>query len=113
MKTRYGRVIALRPEKLEYYKQLHAAVWPGVLRRIKDCHIENYSIYLKELEPGRIYLFSYMEYTGVDYAADMALMAADPMTQLWWKETDPCQTPIPLREGAEWWSPMDEVFHLD
>jgi L-rhamnose mutarotase len=54
-----------------------------------------------------------MEYTGVDYAADMALMAADPMTQLWWKETDPCQTPIPLREGAEWWSPMDEVFHLD
>jgi len=78
---------------------------------IKDCHIENYSIYLKELEPGKIFLFSHFEYTGENYAADMAKMAADPTTQKWWKETDPCQTPIPLRKETEWWSPMEEVFH--
>jgi len=113
VKTRYGRVIMLRPEKLAYYQELHAAVRPGVLRMIKDCHIENYSIYLKEAEPGKIYLFSYFEYAGDDFEADMARMAADPETRSWWKETDPCQAPIPLREGTEWWSPMEEVFHRD
>ncbi len=113
MGIRYARVIRLRPEKLSDYKELHAAVWPSVLRRIKDCHIENYSIYLKELAPGQIFLFSYLEYAGTDYEADMIKMAADPETQRWWKETDPCQEPIPLRSGSEWWSPMEEVFHLD
>jgi L-rhamnose mutarotase len=110
---RYGSVIGLKPDKIETYKRLHAAVWPEVLAMIKTCHIRNYSIYLKELEPGKFYLFSYFEYTGRDFAADMAKMAADPVTQKWWKETDPCQIPIPKREGKEWWSPMGEVFHAD
>ncbi len=110
---RYGSIIGLKPDKIETYKKLHAAVWPEVLAMIKACHIRNYSIYLKEAEPGKLYLFSYFEYTGDDFAADMARMAADPVTQKWWKETDPCQVPIPKREGKEWWSPMGEVFHAD
>jgi L-rhamnose mutarotase len=110
---RYGSIIGLKPEKVEAYKKLHAAVWPEVLAMIKTCHIRNYSIYLKEVEPGRFILFSYFEYTGGDFTVDMAKMAADPITQKWWKETDLCQTPIPLREGKEWWSAMTEVFHAD
>jgi L-rhamnose mutarotase len=110
---RYGSIIGLKAEKVEAYKKLHASVWPEVLAMIKACHIRNYSIYLKEVEPGRFFLFSYFEYTGGDFAADMAKMAADPVTQKWWKETDPCQTPIPLRQGKEWWSAMAEVFHAD
>ena len=110
---RYGMVIGLKPEKVAYYKQLHAAAWPGVLNKIKECNIRNYSIYLKEVEPGRIYLFSYFEYTGDDFAADMARMAADPLTQKWWKETDPCQYAVPLHGDKERWSRMTEVFHAD
>ena len=110
---RYGMVIGVKPEKIEYYKKLHAAAWPGVLAKIKACHIQNYSIYLREIEKGQYLLFSYFEYTGTDFAADMARMAADPETQRWWKETDPCQTPIPTRLGQELWSRMDEVFHTD
>ncbi len=110
---RFGMVIGLKPEKLAYYKELHAAAWPGVLRKIKECHIRNYSIYLKEVEPGRFYLFSYFEYTGDDFEADMAKMAADPTTQKWWKETDPCQIPLATRGEKEFWSRMEEVFHLD
>lgn len=34
---RYGSLIGLRPEKLEEYKRLHAAVWPEILEKIKDC----------------------------------------------------------------------------
>jgi len=110
---RYGMVIGLKPEKIEYYKKLHAAAWPGVLKKIKECHIQNYSIFLKEVEPGKFYLFSYFEYTGNDFEDDMAKMADDSLTQKWWKETDPCQIPIATHGPKEWWSRMEEVFHLD
>jgi len=110
---RYGMVIGIKPEKIEYYKSLHAAAWPAVLAKIKECGIRNYSIYLREVEKGRFYLFSYFEYTGDDFQADMARMAADPTTRLWWKETDPCQVPIATRGDKEFWSRMEEVFHSD
>jgi L-rhamnose mutarotase len=110
---RYGMVIGVKPEKIAYYRELHAAAWPGVLAKIKDCHIRNYSIYFREVARGQFLLFSYFEYTGNDLAADMARMAADPETQRWWKETDPCQSPIPTRLDKESWSRMEEVFHTD
>ena len=110
---RYGMVIGVKPEKIEYYKKLHAAAWPAVLAKIRECHIRNYSIYLREVEKGQYLLFSYFEYTGKDFAADMARMAADPETQRWWKETDPCQTAVPTRLEGEFWSRMEEVFHAD
>jgi len=33
---RYGMIIGLKPEKIAYYKELHAATWPGVLRMINQ-----------------------------------------------------------------------------
>jgi L-rhamnose mutarotase len=110
---RYGNVIGLRAEALEEYKRLHRAVWPEVLKTIKDCHIENYSIFLRQLEDGQFYLFSYFEYTGSDYAADMAKMAADPATQRWWAICKPLQRQLNSRTGNEWWSSLEEVFHCD
>jgi L-rhamnose mutarotase len=68
---------------------------------------------MKEIEPGKFYLFSSFEYVGADFDADMKKMAADPETQRWWKETDPCQYPIPLAKPGEKWSSMEEVFHED
>ncbi len=101
-------VIRVKPEKLKEYKRLHAAVWPGVLKQIKECHIQNYSIYHKD---G--WLFSYFEYTGQDYEADMADMAKDPETQRWWEICSPCQEPLDTREKGEWWACMEEIFHSD
>jgi L-rhamnose mutarotase len=43
----------------------------------------------------------------------MARMAADPVTQQWWKLTDPCQEPLESRAEGEWWAQMEEVFHAD
>ncbi len=105
---RYGMVIGVKLEKLEEYKRLHAAVWPGVLDMIRKCNIRNYSIYYKD---G--FLFSYFEYVGDDYQADMAQMAADPTTQKWWELCEPCQAPLETRGENEWWARMQEVFHLD
>lgn len=105
---RYGSVIRVWPEKLDEYKRLHAAVWPGVLKKITECNIRNYSIYYKD---G--YLFSYFEYHGQDYDADMAKMAADAETQRWWAVCKPCQHPLDTRAKGEWWAAMEEVFHCD
>lgn len=108
---RYGMVTGLKPEKVAYYKELHVAVWPGVLKKITECNIRNYSIYLKEID-GKPYLFSYWEYTGNDFAADMKKMATDTTTQRWWKETAPAQSPLPdAAAKGETWSRMEEVFH--
>ena len=48
-------------------------MWPEILDLISDCNITNYSIFLKEPEN---LLFGYWEYTGSDFDADMAKMAA-------------------------------------
>ena len=105
---RHGMVLKVRPDRLEEYKKYHAAVWPEVLDMIWRCNMRNYSIYCKD---G--YLFSYYEYVGDDYAADMAKMAADAKTQEWWAVMQPMQEPLPTRREGEWWAEMEEVFHLD
>jgi L-rhamnose mutarotase len=105
---RHGSVIGIKPERLEEYKTYHANVWPEVLDMIKKCNIRNYSIYHKD---G--YLFSYFEYVGDDFKADMAKMAADPKTQEWWKVVGPMQTPLETRSEGEWWAEMEEVFHME
>jgi L-rhamnose mutarotase len=111
--VRYAWVTGLKPEKAEYYKQLHAQPWPSVVKQIKASHIQNYSIYVREID-GKPYLFSYLEYTGKDWDGDMKKMAADPETQRWWKETDPCQVPLPdAAAKGKIWSDAQEVFHLE
>jgi SSS family solute:Na+ symporter len=108
---RFGMVTGLAPDKIAYYQRLHAAVWPGVLRKINECNIRNYSIYLQPIE-NRYYLFSYFEYTGSDFEGDMQKMAADTTTQRWWKETAPTQIPLPeAATRGETWQNMKEVFH--
>lgn len=102
--------IGLRPEKVAEYKTLHAAVWPEVLARLTASNIRNYTIFLRE--PENI-LFGTWEYHGTDFAADMAAIAADPVTQKWWTFTDPCQAPLESRAPGDWWATMEEVFHLD
>ena len=109
---RFGSVIRLNPEKEQYYRELHANVWPGVLERLRKSNIRNYSIYVTEIE-GKKYLFSYFEYTGNDYDFDMQAIADDPETRRWWKETDPCQIQLPTRKPGANWSEMEMVFLME
>jgi len=110
---RFGSITGLKPGKLAYYKKLHANAWPGVLKKIKECNIRNYSIYLQKIDSS-YYLFSYFEYIGNDFDGDMKKMAADTTTKRWWKETDPCQQPLPEAAAQKKiWTNMEEVFHTD
>lgn len=106
--TRYGQLIRLREGVLEEYKKYHAEAWPGILAKIGECNIQNYSIYHKD---G--FLFAYFEYVGQDFDGDMQKMADDPLTQKWWDIMKPMQEPIATRAAGEWWASMEEVFHLD
>jgi L-rhamnose mutarotase len=104
---RVGSLIKVRPEFEERYIILHKNAFPGVLSRIKESNIRNYSIFLLD---G--ILFSYYEYIGADYDADMKAIA-DPSTRDWWKLTDPMQEPLSTRKEGEWWAAMDQALCLD
>ncbi len=106
--ARYGMVLRLRPGCLSEYKRHHVAAWPEVLAMISRCGLKNYSIYHKDDA-----LYSYFEYWGDDFAADMKRMAADPVTQRWWAVIEPLQEPVATRAPGEWWAQMEEVFHHD
>ena len=101
---RYGMVTRIKPEGYENYKKLHAEVWPEVSRIIKDGNLQNYSIYYRDGQ-----LFSYFEYVGEDFEADMAKIAAQDITQKWWVACTPDFDPY---TPGEYWTPMEEVFHL-
>ena len=105
---RFGQMIKIKPECLEAYKKYHANPLPGVNEMIKECHLQNYSIYSRGDS-----LFPYYEYVGDDYEADMAKMAADPVTQQWWDIVKPLMQPLEDRAEGEFWSDMAEIYHLD
>ena len=110
---RYAWVTGLKKQKQARYEELHAHPWPSVTAMLKKCHIRDYSIYEAEIG-GKSYLFSYLEYTGRDFTSDMKNMAADPETRRWWKQTDPCQQPLPEAAAkGKIWSDTKEVFHLN
>jgi L-rhamnose mutarotase len=100
---RFGQHAKLKPDMVEEYDRLHAAVWPDVLKMIGECNLENYSIYRDGED-----LFSYFEYTGNDYEADMKKMEADSITRSWWTHTHPC-----FLHSDVFYSDMIEIFHID
>ena len=105
---RVASVIGLPPEHWTEYERHHAAVWPAVLERLALSHMHNYSIF----RYGEL-LFSYFEYTGDDFDADSAAIAADPETQRWWAVQMPLQRPVADRADGEWWHGLPEIFHSD
>lgn len=109
---RHAWVTGLKPDKAAHYEDLHAHAWPGVNKTIKACHIQNFSIHECAIN-GQLYLFAYLEYTGTNFDADMKRMADDPETRRWWKETDPCQLPLPdAAAKGKIWSDTKEVYFL-
>ncbi|MCF0146394.1 MAG: L-rhamnose mutarotase [Eubacterium sp.] len=105
---RFGQVIKVSPEGKEQYIAYHANPLPGVNEMIKECHLKNYSIFIR----GDL-MFSYFEYDGDDFDADMEKMAADPATQHWWSLVKPLMCPLEDRAEGEFWSDMTEIYHLD
>ena len=110
---RIGMVIGVRPKMVDSYVLLHKYAWPEVLQKICEGNIREYSIYLHKLGE-KYYIFSYFEYIGDDFTADMTMIDSAPATIAWMEFTDKvCQLPIPTRTKGEWWAVMEEIFHSD
>ncbi|MDA8291952.1 MAG: L-rhamnose mutarotase [Actinomycetota bacterium] len=105
---RVASVIGLADEHAEKYVLEHRAVWPEVLDALRRANVTNYSIY----RHGDL-LFSYLEYRGSDYEADMARLAEDEPTQRWWSVMMPMQRTLRSDPDAPWWTDLEELFHLD
>lgn len=81
-------------------------------KTLKEIHVQNFSIHECEID-GKLYLFAYLEYTGTNFDAGMKKIAADPETQRWWNETDPCQALLPdAAAKRKIWSDTKEVYFL-
>ena len=105
---RFAQVIGVRPDRIEEYEVIHAAVRPDVLDLIHVHNIRNYSIFRHGAT-----LFAYFEYVGDDFDADMKALSEHPVNREWWNSTEPMQEPVPDREDGEWWKTIPEVFHTD
>ncbi|KAI0476069.1 hypothetical protein GGR56DRAFT_674572 [Xylariaceae sp. FL0804] len=119
---RVAQVVRLKPEFRDRYREVHASVWPEVLRQIRACSIRDYSIF-HDAETG--VLFATFKYVGYDYAGDMERMRENPKVREWWAMTDgfqelttasPPQSMVPGAKDSEsgeppWWKPLDEVFY--
>jgi len=112
---RFGQMVKLKPEFVQQFKEAHAHVWPEVLKQIKGCNIQDYSIFH---DPETNILFAAFRYVGYDYEGDMERMRENPKVREWWAMTDGWQesmVPGATGSGAEppapgWWKPMEEVF---
>jgi len=113
---RIAQIVKLKPEFVDKYKEVHAVVWPEVLKAIKACNIQDYSIF-HDQETN--ILFASFKYVGYDYAGDMERMRENPKIREWWAMTDSWQESMvsgATNSEAEppapsWWKPIDEVFY--
>ena len=93
----------LKPEKVDDYIALHAEPWPELLELIAKCNIHNYSISIRGTE-----LYTYYEYTGADYDADMAVMDNSPVMQRWWTFSKPC---FLHHDEGHYYDDLREIFY--
>lgn len=111
---RIAQIVKLKPEYVDKYKEVHARVWPEVLKQIKDSNIEDYSIFH---DPGTNILFASFKYVGYNWAGDMERMRENPKVQEWWNMTDSYQESFVdgAKSSAEgepaWWKGLNEVFY--
>lgn len=72
--------------------------------------MRNFSLFLTRLpSDGKLYEFLYCEYTGTDYDADMAALAAEPRDAAWHALCDPMVRSL-NEGGVGVWRPMESVF---
>jgi L-rhamnose mutarotase len=98
--------LQVRPDRLDEYRERHAAVWPEMLRAIHDAGRHNYSLFLRE--DGL--LIGY--YETDDDAASQARLASDPRTSAWEAEMAPFFIALDGRpdQGA---TQLPEIFNLE
>ncbi|HEY2041571.1 MAG TPA: L-rhamnose mutarotase [Jatrophihabitans sp.] len=103
---RYCFSLQVREDKLEEYRQRHTAVWPEMLRALRDAGWGNYSLFLR---PDGL-LIGYVE--AEDLSAAQAAMAATAVNERWQREMAGFFTGLQAATPDEGFQLLDEIFNL-
>ncbi|WP_317446703.1 L-rhamnose mutarotase [Streptomyces collinus] len=99
-------LLKVRADRLDEYRERHAAVWPDMLDALRATGWHNYSLFLRD--DGL--LVGYLE--TEDFAAARAAMEATDVNARWQAEMAPFfESPAGVRPD-EAMKPLTEVFHL-
>lgn len=98
--------LQIRPERLAEYRARHAAVWPEMLRALRESGWHNYSLFVRD--DGL--LIGYFETPSLEQA--LARMAATDVNRRW--QAEMAELFVEL-DGApdEGFTRLTEVFHLE
>lgn len=102
-------VAGLRNECEAAYRSLHQTNWPGVVEQMVRSNHREWTTFLDQDADGLL-LFTTVEWSGEDLAADQAATCADPVTRRWWLHTEPCLRP--LVPGGGTWAEMEVLAGL-
>jgi L-rhamnose mutarotase len=105
--ARYCFLLQVRPDLLDEYREQHAAVWPDMLRALRDTGWRNYSIFAR---PDGL-VVGYMEADDLD-AAQQA-MAATAVNARWQAEMSRYFIGLDGRGPDESFQLLDQIFNLD
>ena len=100
-----GQICGITAENAKKYIEYHNNIPKEIRDLIRECNIRNYSIFYRNGV-----LFSYYEYVGDDYSADMQKMADNADNQKWWDLVKPIMSPLPDKAEDEFWADMDLIF---
>ena len=99
--------LQVRPDRLDEYRERHAAVWPEMLAALSATGWRNYSLFLA---PSGM-LIGYLETD--DFEAALAAMEGTEVNVRWQAEMAEFFQDLDGRRPDEGLLRLDEVFHLD
>jgi L-rhamnose mutarotase len=105
--ARYCFLLHVRPDLLDEYRRRHRAVWPEMLRALRESGWRNYSIFLR---PDGL-LVGYVEADDLDQA--QRAMAATEVNARWQAEMSGFMVGADGRPPDESFELLEEAFHLD
>ncbi|MEV8308637.1 L-rhamnose mutarotase [Streptomyces flavidovirens] len=99
-------LLKIRQDRIDEYRERHAAVWPDMLEALSATGWHNYSLFLRD--DGL--LVGYLE--TEDFARAQAAMAATEVNARWQAEMGEFFEALDGDRPDEAMKPLTEVFHL-
>lgn len=103
---RIGRVIEIKPDSLSACRAMLEEENPAIRDLLKKHQMRNFSMFLSQLG-NRWFVFSYCEYAGRDYKADLDALGKNTAYQEW---LDGFQSMEVSDKGDTAWTDMERIF---
>lgn len=100
-------LLRVKKDRLAEYKERHKAVWPEMLKALRDTGWHNYSLYLRD--DGL--LIGYVE--TPDFEKAISGMAVQEVNARWQAQMKEFFESAEDLRPDEQMKPLEEVFHLD